>query len=149
MWTFIIEVVLPLLGTILVGVIAWWVTNWIARPIVEFDLLRRQTREELNFWKHLSKDSKQKEQGSDALRRLSARIEAMATSGSLPRQYFKFRGYDLTAAHSNLSGLANVDGSSGDERLICRNKVELALKLPTSETPERIDRINDRIERDR
>jgi hypothetical protein len=149
MGNFIYQQGLPLLGVFLVGAFGWWVANWIARPITDFEELRRLTREELNVWKHLARDSIQrdKDQGADALRRLSAQVEAVAASAALPSLYFKYYGYDLAKAHKNLSGLANVEAMTGDERKIRTNEVELALKLPVSETPDRIKLINARIEK--
>ena len=148
MWDFIYKQVLPWMGVFLVGFISWWVTNWIAHPIVDFERTRRLTREELNFWKHLNKDWKQDkiDQGEDSLRRLSARIEAADATAGLTGWYFKCRGYNLEKACSALSGLANVKGRSRDDRTVLKNEVELALKLPTSEPQDRINRINERIE---
>jgi hypothetical protein len=140
---FVHEVLAPLL----IGAIAWLCVNWIAAPFVEFRQIRRDTREEMNFWKHLAKDSVpvEREKGSDALRRLSARLEAQVASAGFSNWYLKLSGYNLGAAHSALHGLANVSAMSSDETITLRHEVELALKLPASENAERIERIKVRM----
>ena len=150
MWCFIIDPILPLLCTFLVGALGWWVTNWIAAPITDFENTRRQTREELHFHRHLSDQwrNEQIDEAATVLQRMSARIDgASVTSSGLVRWYFRKRGWDLAKAQSALLGLSNVLGTSADERTILRYEIEVAMGfLPLSDDSGRIERIKARID---
>lgn len=130
------------------GVAAWLITNWIGRPIVELETLRRQIREELYFWQHLWMDwlPGKITEVEDAYRRLAARLEAISVVSLKPLQwYVQLRQWDLAKAASNLRGLSNVRGSLRDERTILTHAVETALQLPTTDDSERIRRIEERV----
>lgn len=143
MWYFIINQVIPLVGILLLGTIGWWITNYIAKPILDISLQRLLIREELNFWRDLSKDwSKNSiEKGGETFRRLSAKVESSYALSKYFWGYYRLRGYDLEMAYDSLKGLANVHETNSDERKILIHRVEKALNLPISETEERIRRI--------
>jgi hypothetical protein len=147
---FIIDPVLPLIGTFLVGALGWWVTHWIARPILELEKTRQQTYELLRFYRHLSKDWNAVKIGEaeDKLRSMAARTDAASvTASKLVRWYCRyFRGWDLAKAQSALHGLSNVCGTTRDEWIILLHDVEVALRFPLSDTPERIGRIVNRVD---
>jgi len=151
MWGFIVDTVLPLLATVAVGAFGWWLTHWIANPIVEFERTRKAVREEMYFTRHVQKDwhSHKIEQAEDMIRRLAARIEATSVAVSKPVcWYFQCRHYNLSKAYRGLNGLANAFRTTTEEKAISRHDVEIALRLPTSESPERIEKLQERIDRD-
>jgi hypothetical protein len=147
MWSFIRDVALPLAGTFLVGAVGWWITHWIAAPVVALEKIRREAREELYFYRNVSKDWKPEkiDAASDALRRTAARIEAMSMAGVV-RWYSRLRGWDLGAARSAFQGLANVLGTNRDEKTIVCHEIEVALGFPRSDTAERIERLKKRVD---
>ena len=150
MWGFIVDTVLPVAGAFAVGAIGWWVTHWIANPITEFERTRKAVREEMYYTRHVQKDWRNDriEQAEDVIRRLAARIEAASASASKPvRWYFRCRRYDLPTAYSGLTGLSNAFRATTEERAISRYEVESALRLPTEDGPERIERLRARRER--
>src|SRR5262245_27309086 len=133
MWSFMRDVALPLAGTFLVGAVGWWITHWIAAPIVALEKIRNEAREELYFHRNVSKDWKLEkiDIASDALRRLAARIEAISMTGVV-QWYARLRGWDLSAARSAFQGFANVIGTTRDERAILSHEIETALGFPLS-----------------
>lgn len=150
MWDSIVTTVLPLLGTLVVGALGWWITYWIANPIIEFERTRKAVREEMYYTRNVQGDWRNDriEQAEDVIRRQAARIEATSAAASKPvRWYFQFRRYDLTGARMGLNGLANAFRATTEERAILRHEVETALRLPTEDTPERIERLRARRER--
>ena len=147
MWIFIINTVLPLAGTFLLGVAGWWITHWIAAPIVTLEKIRREAREELYFYRNVSKDWKPEkiDAASDALRRTAARIEAISMT-EVARSYSRLRRWDLAAARSAFQGFANVSGTTRDERTIICHEIEVALGFPTADSTERIERLKKRVD---
>lgn len=151
MWHFMVDPVLPLLGTFGVGVLGWFAAHWVANPIVEFERTRRDTLEELLFNRHLSEKWHPDKitQAEESLRRLSARVSAIwATSPGIVRWYFQVaRGWNLAAAQSGLHGLANVKGTQADERKAILHDIEIAMGFPLTDSPDRIERIRQREDR--
>jgi hypothetical protein len=150
MWGFVWDKALQLVLGLVGGAVAWFVTNRIAGPVVEFEKTRRDVREALYLYSHAAKDwhPDKIDQAEESLRRLAARIEVSSvTSPRWVRWYFKRREWDLAEARSALHGLSNVMGTSRDERTVLRHRIEVALKFPLRDDAKRIERIKARIDR--
>ncbi len=139
MLSFFVHQVLPLLGTLALGAIGWWVTHWVANPIIEFHNLRRSIREELFFTEKVGDISEIDElrETQAVLRRLAARMDAATVAISGPfRRYLKLRKFDLENAKEGLTGLSNTLRDQTGSKALFRHKVETALRLPTAMTDD-------------
>jgi len=151
MWTWLFNTVLPLLGTFAVGAFGWWVTHFIASPILRFYRLREEARESIFFTANVStrleSDPKPYDDAVSELRRVAARLEALArTSSWLTRRFFVSFRYDPYKAALAITGLSNMLWTKDGTKTLMRHQAEVALRLPLEDTPERIARIRKRQE---
>lgn len=136
MWNFVVTVVLPVLGTLLIGALGWMLTHFIANPILKVSHLRERIHEALFFTANVSNRKIEPDRYDEAvgeLRRLAARLSALEHSLTGPVSWFlKRRGFDLSTATGGITGLSNsLDDKSGIKAAL-RYDIEKSLKLPLS-----------------
>jgi hypothetical protein len=151
MGAFLLNTVLPLIGTLLVGAVGWWVTYWIANPIVAFARLRAEIREEVFVVTNIGSASPADvvNTASERLRRLAARVDsATSTASRLLRLYFRMRDYDTNAAVKQLIGLSNQLTDKTGARILLRRRIEKALKLPFTDADDLVRSVQDPAQRD-
>jgi hypothetical protein len=141
MWEFILNTVLPLIGTFAVGALGWFIANFVADPILRLSQLRRDVRESIFFTANIGQGTKPEfyTPATTELRRLAARLDALSRDSSrLVRWWWKRRGYDLALAVSGLTGLSNSLSAVKGEKAICRHDIEKGLRFPLEYTDEEI-----------
>lgn len=143
MWDFIVDNVLPLVGTLMVGAIGWFVANYIGKPLIKFSRLREEIHEALFFTANVSNreiDPHRYDNAVSELRRLAARLNALEHSlNRFVRRYFSWRGLDLITAIGSITGLSNSLHDKTGEKAGLRYDIEKALKFPmTYETRPKI-----------
>jgi hypothetical protein len=152
MGQFILGTVLPVVGTIALGAIGWFLSQFLARPLVRFFDLRQQAHEQLFFTANVysgTEEASRFERACEDLRRTAAQLSACESCMLSPlRRLIYSLGYDIGRTIRGLTGLSNVL-ERHDEKAIFRHEVELGLKLPPHDPPERIAQIIDRIDRGR
>jgi len=123
------------IAAILLGVLGWLVTNFFAKPLLDFLNLRKQVHEEIVYTGNVGAmvaETPAFDKAVDALRRLGAKVQATAVTDSVILHWFLAKcGYDLHKAGRGLIGLSNTlhmqqDGS----RAVQTNWVQVGLKLP-------------------
>lgn len=132
-WSFLLERVAPVLGTLAVGAVGWYGTHYIVRPWLEFRELRKLVHESLIFFANVRDRAYDKRYGDaeTEFRKLAAKLSALNVSTSpLVARLFSIRGYDLPAAASALIGLSNQLDDTTGERAGLRFDIEKALRLP-------------------
>ncbi|MBI2586658.1 MAG: hypothetical protein HYW28_12440 [Rhodospirillales bacterium] len=139
MWDFISNYVLPLIATFFVGMAGWFITHFVASPLLEFFRLRKLIHAELFFSGNISDrdsnpDDKDYHAAKSALRRLAARLDALVHSMNwIVRANLAWRKYDLDKASRSLLGFSNsLNGRTPPSKAQFRYDVESALKLPMS-----------------
>ena len=134
MWAFIADTILPLIGTFLVGAAGWFITHFLAGPILRFYRLRDRIWEELVFTANVrnsTHDESRYNKAADDLRRLAAELDAIRLSAPWPvRTFLSYRKYDLGGAFQGLIGFANTLADRKGERAANRFDIEKALKFP-------------------
>lgn len=134
------------------GIVAWFFTNWVGRPITEFERTRREVRQLMIVYGNVAKGTRYEIacEASDRLRQMAARVDAAWTlSPPWVRWYFRWcRRWNLKAAQRALMGLSNSLLSGQDWAPIYRHHVEVALGFPTTRTPDQMTRLQARLERD-
>jgi len=151
MGAFLLNTVLPLIGTLLVGALGWWATYWIANPIVAFEKLRAEIREEVFVVTNIGSASPADvvNAASDRLRRLAARVDSTtSTTSRLVRLYLRMRDYDTDAAVKQLIGLSNQLTDKTGARILLRRRIERALKLPFTDAEDLVRSVQDSKQRD-
>lgn len=127
---FFSENILPLFGTLLVGVAGYFTIN----PIRRFYRLREKAHETIQFTANVFDPEKDEERYKEAhteIRRLAAQLGALVDTASWPvRWYFRRCDYRPKDASAGLYGLSNTLSNRSGERAANQWDVEKALKLP-------------------
>lgn len=131
------------------GIVGWFATSFVAKPLLDFLNLRSLVLEEMIFTANIN----QIVEGNPAywtavesLRRLGAKVQATNVSAlPLLRWFLSKGGYDLAKAGSNLIGLSNSFNLSG--RHLHIDRIEKGLRLPRTSTDEFLDNIREEISR--
>lgn len=149
---YIIEAVLPSISTFFIGALGgaafWWITHWIGDPILELEKGRRDTYALWHCYQHAAKDWHEDKIAEivDKLHTMAALLDAIRATSSVSRWYCEHvRGWNLSEAQAKLRSLTNA--KMREERLILWHELQQALRLPLSDTTERIERIRNRIDR--
>jgi hypothetical protein len=121
------------------AVVGWIVTNFFAKPLIDFLNLRSQVHEEMIVTGNIGKmvaGTADHFKAVETLRRLGAKVQATNVSlSSLPfvplRWCLSTWGYDLRRAGRGLIGLSNslVEGDRAAETSV----IQAALKLPPAD----------------
>jgi hypothetical protein len=134
MWSTIGTAFLGFVGGIAGGFLTWIVTNFLGTPVVDFRTLSEQVQEELIHTGNvgpLTAHRSEYDKAQEPLRRLGARMQSAKDTAEWPlRWYVRFRGYDLQKASSNLIGLSNALAQTDNSRVVHRDRIQVALKLP-------------------
>jgi hypothetical protein len=139
----IVRIFLPALGSLIAGfvggAIAWFATNFWARPISKFLDLRQQAQETILFHSNVGPylaDADRVPKASEDLRRVAAQIAGVvATSSPLILRLLRHRGYDLTGATEHLIALSNTLTEPYGSELPHRELAQRALRLPLVPRP--------------
>ena len=133
--------VLRVLVAAAVGVLGWLLFHFFARQVLDFYELRKITHEELVFTANIGgANNIGFAKAQDDLRRLSAKMGALNRSlSTVSSRFLSWRGYDLEKAAGGLRGLSNNLGRAGYDKAYSRFSVEAGLRLPTEDTPERLE----------
>jgi hypothetical protein len=132
----------------LLGVAGWLVTNFFAKPFLDFLILRGQVHEEILFTANIGQMSRVApcEAARDSLRRLGAKLEATNTTASPPlRWFFSKCGYDLAGASAGLIGLS-ISLEEPPHKAIHTNKIQVGLKLPRDYLDEYLEAVRRQIQ---
>ncbi|MGA8761039.1 MAG: hypothetical protein WB611_32845 [Stellaceae bacterium] len=118
------------------GLVAWFFSNYVGRPLVHFYELRSETHTFLFYYANIKFDrppnSSNAEDASRCFRWLASRLDALRSSTLRPVLCFlKWRRYNLDAGAYGLTGLSNTLAADreGDAAKF-RVQAQLALKLP-------------------
>jgi hypothetical protein len=145
---FLLHTVLPLLVTFAVGAVGWFVTHWIANPILAINKLRASIIEEVTMSANVGPGSEVEElkAAQASLRRLAAQAAALAqSSGSVVRYYTRINRLDLGSASEGLIGLSNSLLDRSGSKAIHHDRLEKALRQPRTYTDAIIQQILDRM----
>jgi hypothetical protein len=138
--------VLTVLLGLIAGAVSWYVTNFYANPILEFQRLRGRIRETLLFIAGIFESEPGKEEcriAAKELRHRAAEISALrCTTNHLVIWFWKRRGYDPEKAAQGLFALSH--DLNHPIRHVYLDKVETNLKLPRSRSEEYIQDLNRR-----
>jgi hypothetical protein len=145
--------IMDLVWTFAVGVAGWFVTHYLAAPILTFSQLRRAIHEELFFTKNIGwvnangtlspTEEKRHDQAVTELRRLAARMSALnATWPHLLSLYLSYRRYDFYKTIKGLTGLSNALADPADHAQFV-TQVEEALLLPRSYSDETLGHLRE------
>lgn len=143
------------IGSILLGVLGWTVTSFVAKPIIDFLELRRKVHEELVYTGNIGlmdlQNAERREKFEEAverLRRLGAQVQAMDVGMiSLVRKILVWTGFNLTQSGRGLIGLSNSLHTQDGSRALHSYAIEKAFKLPSDYTAEMIEDIRKRTSR--
>jgi hypothetical protein len=142
----------PSLGVgMLGGVLSWFATDWVTKPIAAFRTLRESVIEELHFFANVYEGSPPhiREEASRRIRRLGSEAHKLNESSTLPlRWYLWWRRADLGLASEGLVGFSNCLPEHRDGSLaLMRDRIERGMGLPRSLTDELIRVIEQRVAR--
>lgn len=146
--------VLGTIASFLLGGVGWFVTNFFAKPYLDFRNLKSQVNEELTFTANVAPidaESPRYREVSDSLRRLEAKVlTTNNTESPLLRWVLSKQGYDLVNAGGGLVGLSNslVEHHPG-HRVIFTDRIQMGLKLPRESLPEYLSLMKDQIQQGR
>ncbi len=124
------------IGPLLLGVAAWLVTSFFAKPLLDFFNLKSSVFEELVFIANINSITEEPPtQAEQTIRRLGAKVQATDLSASfLLRWFLRICQYDLDLAGRNLIGLSNSLGALG--RHVHIDRIEKGLKLPRTSSDD-------------
>ena len=143
---------LPSLGVgMLGGVLSWFATDWVTKPIAAFRTLRESVIEELHFFANVYDGSPPhiREEASRHIRRLGSEAHKLNESSTFPlRWYLWWRRADLGLASEGLVGFSNCLPEHRDGSLaLMRDRIERGMGLPRSLTDKLIWVIEQRVAR--
>ena len=145
------EIVASVLLTAIVAIAAWFVTLFLANPILKFYHLREDTHAALFYTANVGSsepDTARYNEATAELRRLATRLDALGHTAKFAAIiWFKRRSYDLHKAAQGLTGLSNSLDRADGSNAIHRTEIEKALKLPQFYTDESIKKIKMRLDR--
>jgi hypothetical protein len=126
-----------LLGLIVGGPIAWFVTHFVGKPFVRLYELRTRARTVLDMTANVSVSRKlenpEMKNAMERLRSLGIEIGALDETAWRPvRWWFRRLSYDLPQAKGALVGLSHALPSHDGSRAAFRYEAEKALKLAMS-----------------
>jgi hypothetical protein len=135
------------IASLLLGIMGWIVTSFVAKPLLDFLNLRSLVLEEMIFTANVNQiveGTPAYWTAAESLRRLGAKVQATdVTAPPLLRSFLSKWGYDLTTAGSNLIGLSNSLNLRG--RHVHADRIEKGLRLPRTSTNEFLDTIKEEI----
>jgi hypothetical protein len=135
-----------IVGSLIIGVIAWFATHLIANPLLTVYRLRQEAPEVIirTAAVGVSSETEEWKQARDLVRGLAARM-AGANAAALPfvRRGLVRCGVDLEKAVSGLIGLSNSFNATDGSRALYRATVERALRLPMSDSEEYLQKIEE------
>ena len=143
---------LPSLGVgMLGGVLSWFATEWVTKPIAAFRTLRGSVIEELHFFANVYEGSPPdvREEASKRIRRLGSEAHKLDESSTIPlRWYLWWRRADLGLASEGLVGFSNCLPTPRDGSLaLMRDRVERGMGLARSLSDKLIRVIEQRVAR--
>jgi hypothetical protein len=140
-----LSVMASMLLAVLSGIVGWFATSFIAKPLADFWNLKSQVLEEMVFTGNINDEHMASYKASAAsLRRLGAKVQATeVTTSWLLRWYLSIFKYDLSIAGKNLIGLSNALNVPG--RALHADKIERGLRLPRTSTDEELEAIKQEI----
>ncbi len=150
MWSAIVPIILGVIAS----VVGWIVTNFLAKPYLDFRKLRSQVHEEIIFTANAApmdvKDPRYREV-ADTLRRLGAKVlTTNKTESRLLRWYLPRWGYDLAKAGNNLIGLSNsLVEHHPAHRVLFTDSIQVGLKLQRDSAPEYLRAMKEEIHQGR
>jgi hypothetical protein len=142
----------PSLGVgMLGGVLSWFATEWVAKPIAAFRVLRGSVIEELHFFANGYEGSPPnvREEASRRIRRVSSEAHKLNVNSTIPlRCYLWWRRADLGLASEGLVGFSNCLPEHRDGSLaLMRDRIERGMGLPRSLTDKLVRVIEQRVAR--
>jgi hypothetical protein len=143
---------LPSLGVgMLGGVLSWFATEWVTKPIAAFRTLRGSVVEELHFFANVYDGSPPdvREEASRRIRRLGSEAHKLDVNRTIPsRCYLWYRGVDLGLASEGLVGFSNCLPTPRDGSLaLMRDRVERGMGMPRSLSDKLVQVIERRVRR--
>jgi hypothetical protein len=135
----------PAIASVLLGIVGWLATSFLAKPFLDFLNLRSQVLEEMVFTANVNdKNMTVYNSAVESLRRLGAKVQATdLTASPLLRWFLSKWGYNLDVAGRNLIGLSNSLNVPG--RHLHADKIEKGLRLPRTSSDEFIDAVKQEI----
>lgn len=140
-------IILSLFAGFVGGLIAWFFSNYVGRPLVRFYELRSETHTFLFYFANIKFDrppnSRNADDASRCFRWLASRLDALRTSTIRPVLFLLiWRNYNLAGAAIGLTGLSNSLAPGREaEATNFRVKVQQAFKLPVD--PEDQQEVDD------
>jgi hypothetical protein len=135
------SIMLGIIATFVVAVAGWLVTNFVAKPYLNFWNLRSQVHEEIVFTANVAPidvGSPRYLEVADSLRRLGAKVLTTNNTAFPPlRLYLSKAGFDLAKAGDGLIALSKSLADSGPHhRAIYTNRIQVGLKLQRDYTDD-------------
>lgn len=146
-------IILSLLGGFSGGLVAWFCSNYLGRPLIQFWELRSEAHTFLYYYANMKFDrpphSRNAEDAQNCFRWLGVRVDTLRTSSlRLIMILLGLLGYNLEIAATSLIGLSNTLASGHEQDTTnFRVQAQQALQLPIDpedqETFDRWQRIKD------
>jgi hypothetical protein len=138
-----------LLGAIRV-VLAWFITNWVGKPIVDVRDKRIDALKAAEQNAYVGYGSERVKEARAALNEAASALRSISRGHGWPvRLYCRFRRYDLEGAANQLIRLHNMTGEFGHDdksRQVALDAIYLFLRAHQHLSRERIDEIKMRVE---
>jgi hypothetical protein len=144
MHSWFLDQTLGVLLPVALGGVGWFVTHWVANPLLAVNRLRTAVHEELYRTANVgpSADLDELKRAQAALRGLAAQLSAVNASALTPvRWSFSLLRLHIQLAVIALTAFSNSLLDREGHRALFKRRVEDALRLPRSDTDEYINGI--------